>query len=410
MPTLVRKRESFETRWLYIVVLYLFIDLARIQSILPIEFLRPGLIVIILLVICLLFNGKNSYFIDRQILLILFFVSLLTVYVPFVTNNFLAYQVARNMWLKVPFILSIPILINSRNRLLYLVWVFVAILLFVSCYGLMHGGRGPGGSISDENDLCLFLVTFLPFVFFLVTQQKKKLAKFILFAIVLIVLLATVATFSRGGFVGLVAMGAVYWWYGKRKLLIMFCFALLILVASIYGGEAYRQDMTTVTDTSEGTASERLLSWEAGWNMFIDHPLGVGGNNFPVHFSDYQPPELRRNMWGRVAHSLWFTLIPETGIVGILIYFLIIRLNYKDLKLLLNLHNPNPRKTNDNFYYSFSITMIASFVGFFASASFLAVLYYPEFWYLTAIVVATKNLAIKAFNQSSAVQEGVASY
>ena len=77
-----------------------------------------------------------------------------------------------------------------------------------------------------------------------------------------------------------------------------------------------------VLDTKEATANDRMLSWEAAWDMFLEHPLGVGGNNFPVHFQEFQSDEFSRGMWGRQAHSLWFTLIPELGIFGIMIYFI----------------------------------------------------------------------------------------
>lgn len=405
MRILSKKQELFERRWLYIVSLYLIIDLARPQSIIPIAFLRPGLVTIVLLVCFLYFSGKARHFIKKQISLIFYFISLLAIFVLLASNNFWAYHAFKTMCLMIPFILSIPILINSRDRLIFLTWVFAFIVAFLSAYGLMHSGRGPGGIVSDENDLCLFLVTFLPFVFFLLSQNQQTFKKYILLGIVILAILASVSTFSRGGFVGLVTMGAVYWWFNKNKILILFCAVILVIVASLYGGESYRQDMSTVTDRNESTANVRLLSWEAGWGMFLDHPLGVGGNNFPVYFPDYQPSALSHNMWGRQAHSLWFTLIPETGIIGILIYFLIIKFNLKDLKFIRRVHILGRREDSDNFYLSISIALIASFAGFFASASFLSVLYYPEFWYLTTIVIATKNLAKKNFEQSPIVQD-----
>jgi hypothetical protein len=37
---------------------------------------------------------------------------------------------------------------------------------------------------------------------------------------------------------------------------------------------------------------------------------------------------------------------------------------------------------------------LASFVGFFASGTFLSVLYYPHYWYLSGFVVATYSVAV----------------
>lgn len=399
----VRRQETFERRWLFIAALFLIVDLAKPQSVMPIGFLRPGLITVVLLAIFLFYSRKASRFIEKQVLLILCFVALLAVYVLFAVNNFWAYQAFLTMALMVPLIISLQILMNSRERLISLLWIFTFITVFVGAYGLMHGGRGPGGNVLDENDLCLFLVTFLPFVFFLLSQQKQPLKRYILFSMILLLVLSSVSTSSRGGFVGLLAMGTVYWWYSKNKFLIIACAIMLVIAASLFGGETYRQDMSTVTNRNEGTAQIRLLSWGAAWRMFIDHPLGVGGNNFPVHFPDYQPPDFERSMWGRQAHSLWFTLISETGVVGILIYLAIIRLNFRDLKILRRQQLLSSGKTEGRFYFQLSVALLASFAGFFASASFLSVLYYPEFWYLTAIVVATKNLAENSLTNSESM-------
>ena len=160
----------------------------------------------------------------------------------------------------------------------------------------------------------------------------------------------------------------------------------LALLMFVFGGDSFRKDIGTITDTKESTANERLLSWEAGWAMFLDNPLGVGGSNFPIHFPEYQSKEFERVMWGRAAHSLWFTLIPETGIFGILIFFLIIRLNLQDIKYLYGF------RENDLFS-KFAITLYASFAGFFCAATFLSALYYPLFWYSTVLVVSARKIA-----------------
>jgi len=41
------------------------------------------------------------------------------------------------------------------------------------------------------------------------------------------------------------------------------------------------------------------------------------------------------------------------------------------------------------FFTNLSTAFMASFAGFFVSATFLSVLYYSHFWFLTAFVIAT---------------------
>ena len=127
--------------------------------------------------------------------------------------------------------------------------------------------------------------------------------------------------------------------------------------------------------------------------MFLDNPFGVGGNNFQARFPEYQSPEFKKGMWGRVAHSLWFTLIPELGLAGIFIYMSLLYYNLKDIFFLKGISI----KTDDNpdlrYLHSLSLAFIASIAGFFASATFLSVLYYPHYWYFTGILVATIKIA-----------------
>ena len=84
--------------------------------------------------------------------------------------------------------------------------------------------------------------------------------------------------------------------------LIVIGLAALLMVA--LASKSYWNEMSTITDLSEGTANARIESWKAAWRIFIDHPLGVGGNNFQVWFDKYQSEYFKRGMWGRVAHSI----------------------------------------------------------------------------------------------------------
>jgi O-antigen ligase len=149
--------------------------------------------------------------------------------------------------------------------------------------------------------------------------------------------------------------------------------------------------MHTISDTSEGTASGRIESWKAAWKMFLDYPFGVGGGNFPVRFPDYQTSYFTYNMWGRAAHSLWFTIIPELGIFGVIIYLLLIYYNFTDIAFISKV---NQNYNQDSVYLKqLSGAFLASFAGFFISGTFLSVLYYPHFWYLTGILVAAKKIS-----------------
>jgi hypothetical protein len=200
-------------------------------------------------------------------------------------------------------------------------------------------------------------------------------------------------------------MFAVNWIFSTRKfltlgILILGAITVVVVTDLTSHGKVTHQkhgsfwsEMATSTDSQNGTGRERVESWKAGWRMFLANPLGVGGNNFQFKFPEYQDNSyFRRVMWGRVAHSLWFTLIPETGIAGIIIYFSLLFINIKDvLKIRRNASNMN--ETDFMFYKNLSVALLSSLTGFFISATFLSVLYYPHYWYLTALIVVASRIA-----------------
>lgn len=388
--------------WFIFTMLYLVIDYGRPQDVMPfLGYIKPGMWMIVILTLYLLLHGKLNYSDTKQTRLIWLFIILLASYTPLSVNNFMAYNTLKTMLLFMPFILSIIVCVNSSIRLRITIYVCLVIMIYISIYSLQHHGVGSGNYFNDENDLALYINMWLPFCFYLFLYEKTLWRKLIFAFGLFIGLMSVVVSFSRGGFIGLVAMTFVLWLFSHRKILTLVIIALISLFLYIYGGQEYWKEMSTVTDTKESTAENRILSWKTGWDMFLDNPLGVGGNNFQVRFPEYQRERFSRGMWGRVAHSLWFTLIPETGIIGTIIYLTLLYYNIKDI-FHIKLLNASYDEPESRYLFHISLAMLASLAGFFASATFLSVLYYPHYWYMTAIIVATANIArMKAVSTST---------
>jgi len=389
--------------WFFFVLLYIIIDYGRPQDIIPIGFLRPGMIVVLILTAFVVFCGRIKEADSRQTRMIGLFIILLGFYVPFARNNYFAYETTLGMLVFVPFILSVVVCVDSIERLKKLIFVLILLMIYNSGYSFLHHGLGSGNYLEDENDVALYINIWLPFCLFLFFAEEHKLKKMVYALGLVIGILAVVVSFSRGGFVGLVSCAFVSWLFNPKKMKSLIVLGLLALVFYSYtsnysdpskkGGRSYWQEMATTTDTSDATAEGRIESWKAGWRMFLGHPLGVGGNNFEVWFPDYQSNYFKAGMWGRVAHSLWFTLIPELGIFGMAIYLLLLYYNFSDLFLINKL---SPSDHPDHLYLKMlTRAFVGSFAGFFASGTFLSVLYYPHYWYLTGILVAAKKISEK---------------
>jgi len=379
------------TKWYYCTLLFLVLDYGRPQDLIPgLGMIRPAMIMTLVLTIFLIKHRAMIGPQIKQLRMIWYFVALLGLFVPFARNGYYAYVTFRGMLSYMPFVLSVVVCVNSMDRLKTFMKLYVGLMVYVAIYALLNRGVGSGNYFSDENDVSMYIDMVIPFCYFLFLNAKNARLK-LFFATALVIGLSTViVSFSRGGFVGLVVMFAIVWLVSPKKILSLFLILLLAAGAYFFTDEKYREEMMTVTDTKESTANARLMSWASGWDMFVDNPLGVGGGNFPVHFDDYQGDRFSRSMWGRVAHSLWFTLFPELGIVGIVIYFRLLFYNFGDIARLKT-SNKSPNE-DESYMNSMSVAFLASLAGFFASASFISVLYYPHYWYLTAILVATVRI------------------
>jgi hypothetical protein len=396
-----RKKQD-DSKWFFFTLLFLVVDYGRPQDYLPIGSLRPAMLVILVLTIYLVSRKGFIRSDSKQTRMIWYFLLLLAIFVPFARNNYWAYQATTNMLAYMPFILSTVILVNTVKRLRIIITVYIVLMIYISYYSLTHGGKGSGNYFMDENDVSLYINMWLPFCFFLFLYEKDKFKKLFYLLGVVVGLAAVVVSFSRGGFVGLVSVAVVIWLFSPKKMLSLTLIIIAALILYFSTSEEYKQEMSTVTDTDSGTASDRMKSWATAWDMFIDNPFGVGGNNFAARFSEYQGDRFKRGMWGRVAHSLWFTLIPELGIIGIFIYFRLLYYNLKDIFVVKKMQAGND--LDHKYLYALSLAMLASLAGYFASATFISVLYYPHYWYMTGLIVALANISGKYYSGSSRSQ------
>lgn len=373
-----------------LTILFLILEYARPQDKIPaIGVFRPAWIIILLMIITWQVSGRIRMALSPQTSHMLLLLLLLAFHVPFSDNNFRAYTVTRSFLLLFPLIVSIIVFVDSLDKLRLLMKWWSLLALYLALNGLLGSGVAGSAFLSDENDFSLLMNMMLPFVLCLFVYEQHKITKLAYLATSFLCVASIVVSNSRGGFVGLLTVLAVIWLGSPRKLLFLALAGLLIAGLYIVADQVYWERMATIQKTDEGTAKERLDSWDAGWKMFKDNLLGVGPGNFPVRFPEYQPDSMTRSMWGRQAHSLWFTLLPELGIPGVILYLSLFHVNLRDLWFLKRCSGDDD---NRRYFSLLFLAFIASFTGYFVSGTFLSVLYYPHYWYLSAMIVAAKRV------------------
>jgi len=403
---LMRHQES--NIGFYLVLLSLMFEFGRPQDFLPpLKAIPFATLLDVSLFVAVLASGKAS-FANMQTKLWIGLLSFMALWVPFARNNYHAVMLFKDMTLYFFFYLGIVTFVNSTSRMhkLILMWLGVHTVLAVN--GMLHQGRGVGGWLGDENDFGMEMNVAIPVAFFMYQGATNKGSKFLYVGLLAVFVMSLIATSSRGGFLGLLAVAAYCWFYSPKKimsLLLGLCLAGLVLIAA---PQEYWDRISSITEDKtmeEGTAGQRVFTWGIGWEMFLDNPMfGVGQGNFPWAIGEYMGGRTwqTKSLAGRQAHSLYFTLLPELGLVGVMIFGAMVYFNYRDTRvkeLVLLTSRPVSSQRGkadlaDAEFVRASLygnAILGGMIGYLATSAFISTLYYPTFWIMMALAVALRN-------------------
>lgn len=396
-----------------LVLIYIFLEFVRPQTTIPsLAPLRIHGIVTLCLGLAVLFSGKLNLS-NKQTKLYLLLLAMMVFHGPFAVNNYWAYHMFRAMLINFVAYLGIIIFVDSFSRYKTLINIWLGIHIYLAIYAIMKGGQGVGGFLGDENDFSMTLNMIIPFAFFMIFAEANKSKKIIYTCITILFLFANMITLSRGGFIGLVAVGIYCWLRTPKKIVSSVLAGVLLLFMFQYAPEKYFGEIRSIQLEGiediqgerlyKGTGGERIYQWIVGWKMFLDNPIvGVGQGNFPFRFSEYEQASgfheglHGTSRAGRAAHSIYFTLLPELGVIGTVIFAAMLYYIYKDLRYISQINTKRSSgklsEEKEKVFY-LSCALEASLVGFLVSGIFISVLYYPNFWILMGFVVSLKSVA-----------------
>lgn len=314
-------------------------------------------------------------------------------------NNFLAYKVFQGMLgFFVMFVLAVD-LVDSPSRLKSLVWMLLLIHAYFAIKGIHTfvtgsfmgvGGHTSGvvggGSLSDENDFAMMINMMIPFSFFILTTLKGY-SKLLGAGLLLLFVMAVVASFSRGGMVGLTAVLLFALFVSKRKLLATGATVVIVLVMFFFAPSSYWKEAGTITDVHESTAESRLDYWQAGIRMFIDYPLiGVGADNGPLQMPRFYRGSGGRDpntQWGRAFHGTWPQVMAELGLLGAVPFFAMMFLAFR---YLFRIRRESLGDQNSSMLF-LANSLIGSLIAYIGCATFLSTAYYPQLWTTYTLVM-----------------------
>jgi len=311
------------------------------------------------------------------------------------------------------FVLFICIIgvMNTRHRLHMVVVIFcIAIGLEVAfetaAYVATGGGHRVVGNVSfgDNNGLALVALMIVPLSIYVAKYsgdpRMQKAFKFFTFGCVA----GVVITFSRGGFIGLVAILAVMFWRSDKKFL-FFALAAVVLVAGlILVPAAWFERIDSIKDADSSLSFlGRVIAWKVSVLVALDRPFyGSGFHGIQSHavWDIYFP--LSGTFGGidtsgidtppRAAHSIFFEVLGDLGFLGLFIYLTILA------TLLLTCRSIAKRcKSIASLGWAWNLArqLEISLIGFIVAGSALSEAYFEGFWVLAAVISALDHLTRK---------------
>lgn len=185
-------------------------------------------------------------------------------------------------------------------------------------------GRDIGSVLGDPNDLALVLL--FPASFALALGLGRGLARWEKIFGVLgfgLVVAAVVATQSRGGLLGVIAVTGFFAWRRvQNKVLLVSVGVMALSVLFVAAGISGRASGGAGEEGIDQSAMGRLYAWEAAFGMALDHPFsGVGLANFYYNYYYYSPHWDGLN---HAVHSTWFGVLAETGFLGLAVFLTLV--------------------------------------------------------------------------------------
>lgn len=406
---------AFAALWLFTLLLYL-----RPNEILPGVFGEFPMVKIVAVFALLAYflgrsaRGEALTIWTIELRMVLLMCSLGVLFMPLAASPEDSWKTLSDVYLKVVCIFFLLVnLLDTRARLRSIIKLTVmggAVIALYAVYSFRSGRftsdehRIQGlvsGIFGNPNDLAIALNMLTPLAAALAMNSRGWKRLFYV-ACTVALGMGIVATFSRAGFLGLLATGAVLLWKigrGKRAAaaigVLLVSGAFLILVPS-----AYSDRILTIWSSDQdktGSAQERQELLARGVSVALHHPItGVGIGNFHIY-----------SIREKIAHNAYLEIAAELGVVGLLAYLVLILAPLRSMRqvecetaAILRANDALDTTTDaavaararwrESYYLS--IGLQAAFAAYIVCTLFASVQYQWYLYYIAAYAVAVRRI------------------
>ncbi|MDA5193588.1 putative O-glycosylation ligase, exosortase A system-associated [Govanella unica] len=296
-------------------------------------------------------------------------------------------------------------LMQSKNRLLSLVWVIALSMGFFAVKGgiftLLSGGTArvwgpPETFFEDNNQFALAITMLLPLIRYLQLQTTNKYLRWITIGMFITGLFSIFGTQSRGALIAVVAMALYMAWKTKKLLFGITILMSVGMIGLVFMPSAWRERMSTISDYQEDASAQgRLTMWKFAIDVANDHPIMGGG--FDVFYDEgLRAHYLEPGAIGRAVHSIYFEVLGEHGYVGLLLFLLLAVTTYFACNVVIERTKDYP----DLKWQSDLASMLqVSMVGYAVAGAFLNLATFDLYYHVIAMAAILRVMVDRSLKE-----------
>jgi putative inorganic carbon (HCO3(-)) transporter len=331
---------------------------------------------------------------EVKAILVLMVVALVTI--PIAKDPKTAWDQFNEPFIKAVLIFIVMVnVLRTRRRMVDLMWLSFGIGIYLSYTAIDLYIKGEfavedyrvavniGGMFENPNDMALHFVIITPLAIVSAIASKNKVWSIIYFSMAGLFIAANMVTFSRGGFLGLLASAIVLAWKLGRKYRLNVSIAsiviggLMILLAP--GNYGLRMLSIFIPGLDPvGSSDQRRILLERSILVTLRNPWGIGIGNFPIV-----------GVQNLVTHNAYTQVSAELGILGLAAYLIFMISPFRKLGAI---ERTIFAKDKHDWFFYLSIGLQASIVGYMVTSFFASVAYNWFIYYLIAYAVAFRRI------------------
>jgi len=297
--------------------------------------------------------------------------------------------------------------ITNRERLNGLIWVICISLgfygikggIFTISKGGVHRVQGPDGTFfGGNNEMALVLAMIIPLLAYLRLQEKRRWLQLGLGAAMMLSAIACIGSQSRGGMLGLAAMGVFLWLKSRNKFMTALMIGSSVLIIGSIMPQAWYDRMNTIKTYEQDQSSlGRINAWWTAFHVAKSRVTGGGFDMFrPATFERYAPEPDRVHD----VHSIYFEVMGEQGFIGFAMFMTLGLMTWMRCNQVMRLCKRDPER---KWAADLAAMIQVSLIGYATAGAFLGLAYFDLFYHLIAITVMAWIIATQPISKHVSV-------